>query len=251
MATLLYACPYCTEDFTAPSKSLLGHIRLVHSSEPDFNIQCSVQELSKTLEHIKITFFLAILPQVHVAPSLAKKHPLKLYLLWTQILVAAILYRITPRSDNTTTPLQRKHATKWILKVSETWSLTRAGTIGIIEEVSDIVDFMTQSLKDHTHHILSNNCRLDVDCLDGVLAKIDDSFINSVSKPFDGLSTFHQQIQYYKEHFNFIVSLMICLSMATILWTMDHVRRYTHPSKLDQYPHTLNRKLMAVYPYKC
>ena len=45
-----FPCPYCaTEEFAAPSeKLLLNHIRLVHSHDPDFSIQCSHPGCSRT-----------------------------------------------------------------------------------------------------------------------------------------------------------------------------------------------------------
>ena len=48
-------CPYCVGDeFTSPSEALLlSHVRLVHSMDPNFRIQCSVDSCSRTFNNSK------------------------------------------------------------------------------------------------------------------------------------------------------------------------------------------------------
>lgn len=61
-------------------------------------------------------------------------------------------------------PLLQKHrpfAAKWILKTGETRSLTRKATLGIVEDVSDLVDFVTHSLKQQTQNALTANEWID------------------------------------------------------------------------------------------
>lgn len=57
MATCAMAavCPYCIEqEYIAPSKSLLlGHIRVVHSADPDFTIQCIDEGCSRTFKNFR------------------------------------------------------------------------------------------------------------------------------------------------------------------------------------------------------
>ena len=47
-------CPYCSGEFSAPSDELLlTHIRLVHSYDPGFTIQCSLNGCSITFSNFK------------------------------------------------------------------------------------------------------------------------------------------------------------------------------------------------------
>lgn len=92
-------------------------------------------------------------------------------------------------------------AAKWILKTGETRSLTRAATQGIIEDVEYLVNFVTQTIESQAKSILHSN-GIDPDGIPG-LAEV---FCGPVTKPFDGLTSFHQELMYCREHFNFIVT---------------------------------------------
>ena len=49
-----FLCHYWVEDFSVPSENLLlNHIRLVHSSEPGFSIQCTVNGCSRTFKNFR------------------------------------------------------------------------------------------------------------------------------------------------------------------------------------------------------
>ena len=54
MAQSFY-CPYCVkDDFTAPSEVLLlTNIRVVHSLDPNFTIQCSVNGCNRTFKNFR------------------------------------------------------------------------------------------------------------------------------------------------------------------------------------------------------
>ena len=46
-----YPCPFCFEDFLAPSEALLlNHIQLVYSSDLNFSFQCLYDGCSKSLQ---------------------------------------------------------------------------------------------------------------------------------------------------------------------------------------------------------
>lgn len=52
----VHFCPYCddSEEFSAPSQVLLlNHVRLVHSNDPDFSIQCSFPDCSRTFVNFR------------------------------------------------------------------------------------------------------------------------------------------------------------------------------------------------------
>lgn len=98
----------------------------------------------------------------------------------------------------------RMFAAKWILKTGETRSLTQAATEGIIEDTGHLVDFVTESLQNQIRTVLQSN-GIDEESISG----FNEVFKCSVTKPFNGLTSFHQQLQYYRRHFNFIVWIII------------------------------------------
>lgn len=207
-----FICPYCIEDdFTAPSEVLLlTHIRRVHSFEPNFSIQCSIDGCSRTFKNFRTyqNHRLTHRPAISEGdiPSDTESNPD-----YDQdpSFEGSMLPHLPSSSD------VQSHAAKWILKTSEMRSLTRAATIGVVEDVSDLVEFIGQSLKDQTCHILSSS-GVDPE----TVCRVSDVFKSYIVKPFDGLSSFHQQLQYYRRHFNLIVRsyCMFLVFIIIILW---------------------------------
>jgi len=124
----------------------------------------------------------------------------------------------TGTSTNNTSPhhtpaavdIQRFSA-KWILKTRETRSLTRAATQGVIEDVDDLVSFVTHTLESQTHSAL-RTCGIDPSSVPG----LDNVFHGPVTKPFEGLKSFHQQLQYCRSNFSIVVSQSALLNMKIV-----------------------------------
>ena len=79
----------------------------------------------------------------------------------------------------------------WILKTRELRGLTRATTDGNIEDVQDLVAFVMQHLKSNVHCVLEPK-NVDQD----TMSVVDDVFDSPVTKPFNGVMSFYQQLQY-------------------------------------------------------
>ena len=77
-------------------------------------------------------------------------------------------------------------------------SLTRTATLGVVEDVSNLVG---QSLEDQVCHELTST---GVDSI--IISRVEAIFKGFIVKPFKGLTSFHQQLQYYRRNFNLIVS---------------------------------------------
>ena len=64
----IYRCQYCSERFSAPSEQLLDrHIKLVHSQDPSFIIQCKHEPCSRTFTNYRTYLLKHKLPST--APS--------------------------------------------------------------------------------------------------------------------------------------------------------------------------------------
>ena len=192
-----FVCPYCPEDeFIAPSWTLLlTHIRLVHSLDPNVSIQCSIDGCSRTFTNFR-TY---------------QNHQRTYHSIITNSSDQSVSDHDNQEFWNTDSNLEmytssletavdmRSFSARWILKTSETRSLTWRATLGIVADVSDMVDFVVESLRTQTNSVLSN---AGVD----LLSKVNEVFNSSNTRPFEGLTSFHHQLQYYKDYFNFIVS---------------------------------------------
>ena len=104
-----------------------------------------------------------------------------------------------------------QHAAKWILKTSESRSLTRSATIGIVQDVSYLIDDIVSHVKQQLTVILQNH---SIDT-----AVIEPAFDHNYTRPFNGLQTFHQQLQYYKKSFGLIVCSYTKLIVHHIIGT--------------------------------
>ena len=202
-----FICPYCTEeDYIASSEVLLmNHVRLVHSLDPNFSIQCRKDGCSKTFKNFR-TYQNHCASHEHNSSSNGHgESEVDMNPTGSECELATTggTPPLAPPQLPATTEMQ-PYAAKWILKTSETRSLTRKATLGIVEDVSDLVEFITQALKQQTQYILQANGVAQT-----TISALDEVFGNCITKPFEGLTSFHQQLQYYRCHFNLIVSYVI------------------------------------------
>ena len=193
-----FLCPYCPEEYSAPSEELLlSHIRIVHATDPNFSIQCSLNGCERTFTNFRTyqNHRLTHRSEALNVPSTETEDTGESGGLTS--MDASPLPLVSP----TTTDMQ-SFAAKWILKTRETRSLTRTAMQGVIEDVSDLVGFVTQTLGSQTRAVLQSH-GIEPESISG----LDDVFTGPATKPFDGLTSFHQQLQYCRSTFNLIVSL--------------------------------------------
>ena len=212
------ACPYCTDErFAAPSKKLLSrHIKLVHSQEPSFSIQCS--QCSRTFinfrsynNHIRIkhssaceSFDQEISTNVDTGET-------------EQDQLALNAYSVSSQSENqpdSQVPVYvsgdskslTRYCAKWILKTGETRKLTRHALIGVVQDTSEFFNLVLDIAREQVTNVLKCN---------SVDSAIISTVMNIFSKentnlwPFQSLLTFPLQLKYYRENFDLIVSILL------------------------------------------
>ena len=188
--SMSYTCPYCPEDYSAPSEELLmTHIRIVHSNDLDFSIQCSLNGCERTFANFRTYQNHRLTHRSVVCTESPADNSEE-----SSSLDAPSL----PQFSSSEMTL---FAAKWILKTRETRSLTRSAMQGVIEDVSNLVCFVTQSLKAQAHAVLQSQ-GVEPDSI----SSLDDVFTAPATTPFEGLSSFHQQLQYCHSMLNLIVS---------------------------------------------
>ena len=78
---------------------------------------------------------------------------------------------------------------KWLLKISETRSLTQTASTGIVEDVGALIDYVVQHLSSKACDTLANN---EIDST--VISQVREIFSSAIAKAFEGLHTFHHQL---------------------------------------------------------
>lgn len=146
---MAFVCPYCIEEvFTSPSEALLlNHIRLVHSCDPNFSIQCCKDGCLRTFNNFRTYQNHCRSHHEDNDADEGSMHPL----------ASSEAVNVTmSSSSNTPTTVNDLQAfsAKWILKTSETRYLTQKASLGIVHDVSDLVEVVSQSLQDQVQAIL-------------------------------------------------------------------------------------------------
>jgi len=217
-----FSCSYCVDNaFSAPTEVLiLNHIKRVHSLDPGFSIQCSFAGCSRTFSNFRTyqNHRLTHREQVdreqvivtdqgadgnldHDTLGRAEQSPSDYgtgdYSQNHDGVAGELGLEVNTTLSSLTDVDMQTYAAKWILKTSEARSLTRTATMGIVEDASDFIDFVTDSLRVK----LTQEFKTDLE----VLSRIDQIFQNHFTHPFDNLKSFHQLLQCYKTKFNLIV----------------------------------------------
>ena len=199
-----FFCPYCPGEYAAPSgELLLTHIRIVHASDPNFSIQCSLNGCERTFKNFRTYQNHRLLHHRSEADS---------------VLATDVGESTGDPTDFSGSDASPPHITsptiipdmqcftaRWILKTRETRMLTRSAMQGIIEDVEDLVRFVTDVLKSQTHETLEHH-----GITPGLIPGLEDVFTGKVTRPFEGLSSFHQQLQYCRSMFNLVVRIRLC-----------------------------------------
>lgn len=113
-----------------------------------------------------------------------------------------------------TAPDMQSYTARWILKTRESRSLTRSATQGILEGVQDLVSFVAWCLESQTYAVLQSN-GIDCTAVDG----LGDVFTGPITTPFQGLTSFYQQLQFFCKNFNLIVSITCSLCSITVWYS--------------------------------
>ena len=207
LATLMSGlpCPYCSGEFSAPSEELLfTHIRLVHSCDPGFSIQCAFSGCLRTFSNFKAYQNHRRLKHSSISVT-EDSQPMP----GPSADVDELDHENDPHSqalvaNAPSTEEMQSYAAKWILQTRETRKLTRIAMQGVIEDVGDLVTFVSETLESQTQAVLRAN-GVNPELIPG----LKEVFCGAATTPFKDLQSFHQQLQYCRKHFNFIVSYTV------------------------------------------
>lgn len=218
MAAGRFTCPYCVtgcDEYAAPSESLLlTHVRMVHSLDPGFSIQCDNVGCARTFRNFRT--YQNHRNSHHKPPPDSSEEVLEDDVQYDTMSDLDALWLTPPTEID-----MKAYAAKWILGTSEKRSLTRSASLGIVEDVSALVGFTVETLHTQVQRILTESgVRSTV-----LLSKLNEVFTSPVTKPFHKISSFYQQLQHYENHFNMIVRMLCSLLPHTRFYTQEWVLR--------------------------
>ena len=205
-----YICSYCpcSEQFCAPSQKLLErHIKLAHTHEPGFRIKCSHLSCSRFF-----TNYRTYQNHLRLHKSGPEDEGNNIEHEVSRGCIGEIDSEIMEvqnnceNADTEISPNLTDYCARWILKTSETRKLTRVATVGIVEDVSELVKEVVSCVETQVKGCLENG-GINFTSIPGLCDIF--SHNNEVVTPLSPLMTFHQQLMYYKRNYNFIVSLIM------------------------------------------
>ena len=212
MAAYKHNCPCCGEFSALSVSSTLTHIRLAHSDDPGFQLSCNFEGCSRTFRQFTTyrNHLYSIHPNIFRTPSSS------------EVVSRGGLSSGPDSSSNddhdpnpedmldvcdadvhddpkiTEESIKRAVAT-WILKVRERYTLTQVAVERIIQDLDSLFEISLQDL-----HEKISKCLQHAGVSTSVCTEVDSIFRNR-SSMFDGLSTHHLQMAYFKHHFPFVV----------------------------------------------
>lgn len=215
MATGTYYCQYCPS-FVAPSAKLLErHLKITHYNEPGFNFTCPEVSCTRVFSNYRTYQNHLLTHKNSVSSNTMIQQPVNI----EEHDCSEISVRLTDTSapsdeaavnesycEDTigmTEEEMTDYCARWILKTSETRCLTRTAMVGIVHDVSDLIEEVMSSIREQVKKCLRDSS-IEIDSIPGLtdIFTTNGAFIF----PFSQLTTFQQQLSYYKEHYNFIVS---------------------------------------------
>ena len=195
-------CPLCPPDRTANLylniSRLIKHIELFHSHEPSFRITCGIDGCLRSFHNFKV--FRNHTYASHGANS-ARARQNSEHAVDSDHDEDSIedSEGNTGESIITSEQLQMMSAT-FLMGTKEKYKLSQVALQGIIEGVTSLMQGRLSALHTQIRGIMSTSTtsmKEDVDVLF--------SEQHEFSYPFSGLETQHQQLKFYRNHFNFIV----------------------------------------------
>ena len=207
MAVRAAHCVYC--DFLSPSEQLLlVHIRQVHSNDPNFRIECDIEQCRRTFTNYR-TYVNHIRSHAKQSENMSNESIRSEDNENNSDQDGSGEEHITnaeqPTEDNDFN--MKDFAAKWILRTSESRCLTRTALLGIVNDVSEMVQMVVDNIRRDVQQLFLQH-ETDSSMIE---RQVDEIFHQPYIKPFLELDTYHLQLQYYKKHFSYVVCIVIYL----------------------------------------
>ena len=177
---------------------MLRHIGEIHCHDPNLSIRCGVHRCPQT--YFNYESFRSIGSTEMFCMELQLRIPILILMLahqkkWIYFDEGSCNDEGTMQHDKT------YHGAKFILKIREQYRMPQSTLDKVVEDFKGIWTVSQESMREEVKSKLEKKlCETDV-------AEIMKSFDSSF--PLRGLETEYRQLQYYKQHFNYLVRTKI------------------------------------------
>ena len=244
---MAFPCVYCSSFAGSSFKKLLSHIKFVHSFEPNFMITCgdcgqSFRNFNSFKSHIQ------------------RRHNKNNYDDPgndgdTEIEDDALAVNSSDEegeasNDNTEDETKSfveemtKSLALFVLKTKEENQLTQSAIDAVLSSAGDLVESSLAYLKEQVSTCLKRNGLdvMEIEGLSDVLQR--PSIFTQAVQP---LQNEYQQVQYFKNHFNFVVSKSRCLSLSK--WPLSKISEKYIPVVKCGYSQDLENQWKHCKPF--
>ena len=207
-------CPICPPERTSHLKfnltKFMKHIKLFHSHQPGFFITCGLHGCLRTFKNFRTfqnhvsDYHAGCDNYVNVEPDSILEDPL------TDDHDCGDGYDAAGDSPANQSLTLQESTALFLMGLKEKHKLTQVALQGVIEGVTSLMQCHLDSL----HTQVCQQLR-SADTPDSVIGSLSSLFSENgtVGQPFTGLETQHQQLKFYRDHFNLIVSCSVTMSM--------------------------------------
>lgn len=182
-------------DFTAPSFSLLQvHLFRVHSG--DFNVFCCNTQFKTAPAYRKHV------QRFHRTPTESSASTSSSSLSLSETCV--VDESNSELDASISIPSSKSNNALWILKLKESHKLAQTCVDSVLQDVTELCTVTISELGESVKSVM-NSAGLQFENIPGLQELFAPS--SDFCQPFSGLSTYHHQLTFYKEHLKFVVSM--------------------------------------------
>lgn len=206
----MFSCSICGAVNVPSLSMLLSHVRLVHSSEPGFSIQCNLQGCRRTFKNF--TTFRNHIYNFHGLATETDQETETADASFDAIVATDSedsndeegieMELLAPHIGATGDQITRS-AALWILKTRECHRITQSVMENMLPEITGFFQECLHGISLHIKKTLQD-AQVSDDVTQSALAHLNEN--SPFSSPFNGLYTHHRQLKYYRKHFHLVVS---------------------------------------------
>ena len=220
-----FNCPVCGSCRLPTLQLMLQHISRIHASSPSFSVTCGLDGCLRTYtnngsyqKHIKkmhLHYFNVAVESN--SNSLVDTPELEDYFEYSDYFEHHDSDCDSIPNDSLTVELEKKQQrAKWILKIRETNKLTQSCTENLLSDITDICTNIVEDIKSEITQKLASTPIATPSITINEISKVCDS--ETYRQPSIGLETQHKQLQFYRNHLNFVVRNHIITRMLLYLY---------------------------------
>ena len=208
-----FSCPVCGSCWLPTLKLMLQHVSRIHASSPSFSATCGLDGCLRTYTNNRS--YQRHVKKMHSHYLNTAATPNNTALVDTPELDDYPEYsdycdhpdyeceQPIPNNSSTAELEKKQQRAKWILKIRETNMLTQCCTENLLNDISEICTNIVEDLKSD---IMQKLYSAPITIPSAAIKEISETCDSEIYRqPFVGLETQYKQLQFYRNHLNYVV----------------------------------------------